>query len=77
MPGALSLHFVSTRNHSSDVIYPPYARTARRRAGAPLVPTDWISMQCPETLTVEKRKVARLGLGAGDAGGVTETATGK
>lgn len=29
--------------------------------GAAMVPTGWTTMQCPETSSVEKRKVARVG----------------
>lgn len=29
-------------------------------AGTAMVPTSWVTMQCPETQAVEKRKVAKL-----------------
>ncbi|EFJ44695.1 hypothetical protein VOLCADRAFT_76178 [Volvox carteri f. nagariensis] len=55
-------YYLSTAKNELGVVY---ARSAA--AGVPLVPTGWVTMMCPETRTVEKRKVARLGA-AGDEG---------
>ncbi|GLC33323.1 hypothetical protein PLESTB_000345800 [Pleodorina starrii] len=51
---ARSYHLSTAKNELGVV----YARSAA--AGVPMVPTGWVSMQCPETQTTEKRKVARL-----------------
>ncbi|GIL61892.1 hypothetical protein Vafri_16251 [Volvox africanus] len=51
-------YYLSTAKNDLGVVY---ARSAA--AGAPLVPTGWVTMQCPETQTVEKRKVAKVGGG--------------
>ncbi|GLI65670.1 hypothetical protein VaNZ11_009274 [Volvox africanus] len=48
-------YYLSTAKNELGVVY---ARSAA--AGAPLVPNGWVTMQCPETQTVEKRKVAKV-----------------
>ncbi|GIL92072.1 hypothetical protein Vretimale_14951 [Volvox reticuliferus] len=57
-------YYLSTAKNELGVVY---ARSAA--AGAPLVPTGWVTMQCPDTQTVEKRKVAKVGGGWGSATG--------
>ncbi|GFR47320.1 hypothetical protein Agub_g9008 [Astrephomene gubernaculifera] len=55
-------YYLSTAKNELGVVY---ARSAA--AGAPMLPASWVTMQCPETQTVEKRKVARLAVVAGQA----------
>lgn len=49
-------YYLSTAKNELGVVY---AKSAA--AGAAMVPTGWTTMQCPETSSVEKRKVARVG----------------
>ncbi|KAG2441178.1 hypothetical protein HXX76_004030 [Chlamydomonas incerta] len=48
-------YYLSTAKNELGVVY---ARSAT--AGVAMVPTSWVTMQCPETQAVEKRKVAKL-----------------
>lgn len=46
-------YYLSTARNELGVVY------ARSVAGVPMVAVGWEEMQCPETMAVEKRKVAK------------------
>jgi exosome complex RNA-binding protein Csl4 len=48
-------YFLTTAKNELGVVY---ARSVA--AGVPMVPVGWEEMQCPQTLTVERRKLAKV-----------------
>lgn len=46
-------YYLTTAKNELGVVY------AKSLAGFPMVPASWTEMRCPETLTLEKRKVAK------------------
>lgn len=48
-------YFLTTAKNEPGVVY---ARSVA--AGVPMVPVGWEEMQCPQTLTVERRKLAKV-----------------
>jgi exosome complex component CSL4 len=47
-------YYLSTAKNELGVVY------AKSLAGVPMIPISWQEMQCPQTKSIEKRKVARV-----------------